>query len=85
MNDRLRAMNSVTPITAEAEALRAGGSSAIPILVGVGVVVGLVSLGSTFLHPEILQNAVAQASSGDSNTERLLQWVLRSGSGPAER
>lgn len=47
------------PIATEAEALRAGRASAISIFIG--VVVGLIGVIWTLTHPEILQQAIAQA------------------------
>lgn len=48
-----------TPITTEAEALKAGRASAIAIFIG--VVVGVFGAVWTLLHPEIVQQAIAQA------------------------
>jgi len=48
-----------TPITTEAEALTAGRASAISIFIG--VVVGVISVVWTLMHPEIAQQAIAQA------------------------
>ncbi len=48
------------PITTETEALRAGRASAIAIFIGV-VVVGIIGVIWTLTHPEIIQQAIAQA------------------------
>jgi amino acid transporter len=47
------------PITTESEALRAGRASAIAIFIG--VVVGIIGVIWTLTHPEILQQAIANA------------------------
>lgn len=47
------------PITTETEALRAGRASAIAIFIG--VVVGIIGVIWTLTHPEILQQAIANA------------------------
>ncbi|PZO36184.1 MAG: hypothetical protein DCE92_09280 [Alphaproteobacteria bacterium] len=53
-------MNPGAPITNEAEATAAARSSAIAIFIG--VVVGIVSVLWTLMNPEVMQQAVAQAS-----------------------
>ena len=67
MNDWLKAMNPSTPITTEVQAERAARASAISIFIG--VVVGLISLAWTMANPAAMQDAMAVASQGGSNTE----------------
>lgn len=59
MSSWIAAMNPSSPITTEAEALRAARASAISILIGVAA--GLVSLAWTFANPQVMQDAMAQA------------------------
>lgn len=59
MSSWLTAMNPSSPITTEAEALRAARASAISILIGVAV--GLISLAWTFANPQVMQDAMTQA------------------------
>ncbi|PZO01306.1 MAG: hypothetical protein DCF28_10185 [Alphaproteobacteria bacterium] len=60
MSNLIKAMNPGAPITNEAEATAAARSSAIAIFIG--VVVGIVSVLWTLMNPEVMQQAVAQAS-----------------------
>lgn len=63
MNDWLKAFNPSSPITTEAEATRAAKASAISIVIGVAV--GLIGIGWTLANPQIMADAMAQATNGE--------------------
>ena len=59
MSDWIKAMNPRAPVTTEAEALRAGRSSAFSIFIGAAV--GAVSVAATAMNPASTANANAAA------------------------
>lgn len=77
MSDLIKAMNPAAPITNEAEATAAARSSAISIFIG--VLVAIVSVAWTLMNPEIMQQAVAQASADSPEAAAVAEMAATAG------
>ena len=77
MSNLIKAMNPGAPITNEAEATAAARSSAIAIFIG--VVVGIVSVVWTLMNPEVMQQAVAQASADSPEAAAVAEVAATAG------